>query len=228
MKLVCISDTHTRHHWIDEVPEGDVLIHAGDMTNRGSFEDLEFFLHWFAALPHPNKILISGNHDWCFERQSDASRKIVEDHGVIYLNDEGITIDGVKFWGSPVQPEFCNWAFNRRRGSEINEHWRKIPKNTDVLITHGPPYGILDETYMTRGPVGCGDLRDHILQRVKPKVHIFGHIHEAHGVEVVDGITFINASQLNDYYSKEADFNPVVFELDAKKKKRRRRSKLPE
>jgi Icc-related predicted phosphoesterase len=212
VKLVCISDTHTRHALIQDLPEGDVLIHSGDSCNRGSAEDLDFFLSWFSSQPHKEKILIAGNHDWIFERHPDQARRMVEDHDVIYLCDESTIIDGVKFYGSPVQPEFCNWAFNRRRGAELKKYWDKIPKDTDVLITHGPPAGILDETEMTREPVGCGDLLV-AVKRVKPKVHIFGHIHSAHGVKKIGKTTFINASQLDDHYRLVDEYKPIVFEL---------------
>ena len=213
MKLVCISDTHFRHLQMEPIPDGDVLIHAGDSLGHGQPYELEEFLEWFSELPHHDKILISGNHDWIFERQPGWAAKKCDDYGVIYLNDSGIDIEGVKFWGSPVQPEFCNWAFNRMRGPDIDRHWQLIPEDTDVLITHGPPFEILDDTYMTRGPVGCGDLRKHVFERVRPKVHIFGHIHEGHGMVEEDGITFINAAQINDYYSFADGFKPIVYEV---------------
>ena len=155
-----------------------------------------------------------------FEKNPEFAKQILQDNHIIYLQDSGIKIDGVNFWGSPVQPRFFNWAFNRDRGEDLDRHWQRIPENTDVLITHGPPYGILDTTKMTmknnpdpNGHVGCEDLRRHVLERVKPKVHIFGHIHSAHGVHEEEGITFINASQLTDRYHFRDDFNPVVFEV---------------
>jgi Icc-related predicted phosphoesterase len=215
MKLVAISDTHGKYNSIQPLPKGDVLIFAGDSIGCGYAYELEDFVAWFAAHPHPNKILIAGNHDWVFEKQPDLARKIVEDAGIIYLNDEAVEIDGIKFWGSPVSPAFNNWAFNRVRGDEINQHWVKIPENTDVLITHGPPYGVLDNTPMTQGPVGCSDLRRHVFDRVKPKFHIFGHIHSAYGTIKMDDTTFINASQIDDHYRLVQKFKPVVFNIKA-------------
>ena len=214
MRLVCLSDTHMKHWGVPRMPEGDVLIHAGDSLGCGNLAELEIFVDWFSKYDHPHKILIAGNHDWVFERQPKVARKVVEEAGVIYLNDDGVTIDGVKFWGSPVQPEFCDWAFNRKRGEEIDRHWQLIPDDTDVLITHGPPHGLLDKTEMTEVSVGCEDLRRHVLQRVKPMVHIFGHIHSAAGIRRKNGIKFINASQLDDYYSNPDGYRPLVFEVE--------------
>lgn len=215
MKLVCISDTHCQHNKID-LPEGDILIHSGDISYRGEKHEIENFAKWFVEQPFEHKILVAGNHDWMFEKDPEQAQKILDNAGdIIYLNDSGIEINGIKFWGSPVQPEFCNWAFNRKRGKEINEHWLKIPEDTDVLITHGPPMGILDSTHMTRGPVGCSDLFDHIMKRVKPQYHIFGHIHEGHGTKEFNGVKFVNASLLTDYYNFE--YEPIVVDIDGDK-----------
>ncbi|WP_308873929.1 metallophosphoesterase family protein [Thiothrix subterranea] len=139
MNLTFISDTHSLHDRLPAIDAGDVLIHCGDFTGRGTLDDTLNFAEFMAAQPFTHKIVIAGNHDWCFE---DKRRKIAEhilkEYGLIYLNDSGIEIDGVKFWGSPIQPEFCDWAFNRERGEAIRQHWDKIPADTDVLITHGP------------------------------------------------------------------------------------------
>ncbi len=142
MRLVCISDTHSQHDDIDLIPDGDVLIHAGDCLGRGSIFELEDFDYWLGELPHPTKILIAGNHDWCFQTRPNEARKLVTN--AIYLEDSGVTIGGLKFWGSPITPTFRNWAFNRDRGPDIAKHWDLIPDDTDVLVTHGPPEGIFD------------------------------------------------------------------------------------
>lgn len=178
MRLVCISDTHGQHRRV-ELPAGDVLIHAGDITLRGNMREVEDFAEWLAALPYRRKIVIAGNHDFCFQdhRAQDA-RAVLVAAGGTYLQDSGCVIDGKKFYGSPWQPWFMGWAFNLQRGSEIKLWWDRIPSDVDVLITHGPPYGHGDR--VGGEDVGCEDLLD-AIQRVRPKYHIFGHIHEGYG-----------------------------------------------
>ena len=162
VRLVILSDTHGLHEAIGKVPDGDVVIHAGDMTGRGTLEELPEFLDWFQALPHPSKLLIAGNHDWAFERQSARAEALVPP-GVTYLRDSGLSVGGVKFWGSPWQPWFYDWAFNLHRGAEIAAKWALIPDDVHVLITHGPPHGVLDVVDRPAGKhVGCEALRERI------------------------------------------------------------------
>ncbi|WMP16744.1 metallophosphatase domain-containing protein [Thiothrix lacustris] len=198
MKLTFISDTHSLHSLLT-LGTGDVLVHCGDFTGRGSLEDTLAFAQFMAKQNFTHKIVIAGNHDWCFEDQRrQEAESILNDHGIIYLNDSGIVLDGVTFWGSPIQPEFNDWAFNRQRGAPIRQHWDRIPAETDVLITHGPAFGILD--WCTHGArVGCEDLLE-IIQRIQPKIHACGHIHESYGIREQGGTTFINACILNEYY----------------------------
>ncbi|HFA51599.1 MAG TPA: metallophosphoesterase [Bacteroidetes bacterium] len=208
MKIVAISDTHSKHLQL-HLPIGDLLIHAGDVSGRGTEAEVLSFLDWFASLDFKYKIFIAGNHDYFFERMTDAYvRNLIPDN-IIYLNDEGTEIEGIKIWGSPVQPWFYDWAFNRRRGREIDKHWKLIPDDTDILITHGPAHGILDRT-RNGSLAGCEDLLRRI-KKVKPKYHIAGHIHEAYGMVEKDGTTFINASVLNLRY--ELVNEPIVFEI---------------
>ena len=188
--LVLTSDTHGRHRNLI-VPDGDVFIHAGDITRfGGEIDDLVDFNDYLATLPHPHKIVIAGNHDFCFERDNARSRSILTN--ATYLEDDGVSIDGVTYYGSPWQPVFLDWAFNLERGSALREKWAMIPEGTDVLITHGPPRGILDEVFGGER-VGCADLLERV-RKVNPKVHVFGHIHEARGMHEQDGTTFVNAS----------------------------------
>ena len=189
LALVCISDTHGRHREIP-VPAGDVFLFAGDLSNRGDPHDVSDFNDWLGTLPHPHKVMICGNHDFHFERDpADARRRITN---ATYLQDEGAEVLGLKVWGSPWQPRFFDWAFNLDRGPDIAARWKLIPDDTDILITHGPPAGILDQP-RRGGPVGCVDLLDRV-QEVKPKLHLFGHIHEARGVLDTPDTLFVNAS----------------------------------
>ncbi len=192
MRLVVLSDTHNRHHGL-AVPDGDVLVHCGDFTGHGSPAEIAAFDAFLAGLPHRHKVVIAGNHDFGFERRPAESRALLR-HAT-YLQDSGVTIDGVRFWGSPWQPWFYDWAFNLPRGPRLREKWALIPDDTDVLITHGPPHGILDLT--ARGePVGCEELLERV-RALRPRVHLFGHIHEASGRETRDGVLFVNASICN-------------------------------
>ncbi len=208
MKFVAISDTHSRHHNL-KLPKGDVLLHAGDISYKGKREEIIDFLNWFCRQNFKHRIFIAGNHDFYLEKESPAEIEKMIPTGITYLNDSGVTINGIHIWGSPVTPWFYNWAFNRHRGPSINRHWSLIPENTDVLLTHGPMYGILDSV-INGQHVGCKDLLKRV-QEVKPKVHVCGHIHEASGIQKQNGITFINASVLNESY--ELAHKPFVFEL---------------
>ncbi|HEY4121376.1 MAG TPA: metallophosphoesterase, partial [Byssovorax sp.] len=121
MRVVAVADTHLHHRGYD-LPDGDVFVHAGDLCREGTFRELEVAARWIQSLPHPTKIVVAGNHDWPFARSPEAAREVLGD-GVIYLEDAVATIDGVRFWGSPWQPEFCAWAFNLPRGPELAERW---------------------------------------------------------------------------------------------------------
>ncbi len=198
MTITCLSDTHSLHHRIPSIPDADILIHAGDISKYGDESQVVDFLHWFSALPHKHKIFIAGNHDFFFEnKREDYIRTVIPDN-VIYLNDSGCEINGIRIWGSPISPEFMNWAFNRKRDTEIQQHWNKIPENTDILITHGPPAGILDTTTNFQ-KTGCEDLLNTVL-KIRPAFHIFGHIHEAHGIITQASTTFVNAAILDEKY----------------------------
>lgn len=184
MRIVAISDIHMKHGQIS-LPDGDLLLIAGDMLNSGSFTELQMFTSWLQSRPHKHKIVVAGNHDWAFEDYPEEARKLIEDTGATYLQSQEAIVDTVKFYGSPYTPEFCNWAFNVPRSPLLKQHWDKIPQDTDVLITHGPPKGILD-LVTSRGSsnkglnVGCEDLVK-AVKTIKPKIHVFGHIHEGFG-----------------------------------------------
>ena len=205
-KIVAISDTHNHHRSLT-IPHGDILIHAGDYSNSGSREATIDFLDWLEALPHPHKILIAGNHDFFAERDRKGFRALVPKN-ICYLENESVTIENIKIWGSPFTPYFGGWAFNLHRGAEIKKVWDTIPEDTDILVTHGPPHGILDQTYRLEN-VGCEELLLRI-NAIKPHYHIFGHIHECPGIKDINGTTFINATQVDLMYRPVYD--PIVFE----------------
>lgn len=206
MRFVALSDTHGFHPRI-EVPDGDVLLHAGDCTNQGRLHELEDFNRFLEGLPHTHKVVIAGNHDFCFERQPEESAQILT--AATYLLDGAVEIEGIKIYGSPWQPEFFDWAFNLPRGPELARKWAAIPGDTDILMTHGPPQGILDET-SAGDAVGCADLLERLAD-LSVKVHLFGHIHEGYGEEVRGGTRYLNASIL-DHIKRRLN-RPWVFDL---------------
>jgi len=210
-KLVFISDTHGQHEQL-ELPKGDILIHAGDVSKSGNKLEVENFLNWFSKLDFAGKVFIAGNHDFYFESASQKEIENLIPKGVIYLNDSMAKIQGISFWGSPIQPWFFDFAFNRQRGQSIRRHWELIPKNVDVLVTHGPPYGILDET-AKKEKVGCADLLEKI-ESITAKIHAFGHIHEAYGMLEKDETVYINASVLDLSYKMKNKPIEVLFKIE--------------
>ncbi|MBI3651906.1 MAG: metallophosphatase domain-containing protein [Acidobacteria bacterium] len=218
MRLVITSDCHGKLQEA-ELPAGDILILAGDVfANRSAIPERDAYFQlnemheldaFCGALPYAQVLLIAGNHDWLFEVDKLAYRQLQH---ITYLQDSGIEIDGVKFYGSPHQPWFYDWAFNLpRKGKELAHYWSLIPEDTEVLITHGPPYGILDRPFGIQDHVGC----ELLLQRVsvvQPRVHAFGHIHGSYGQEKVGNTLFVNASLCNETY--KATNPPIVVDID--------------
>lgn len=219
MTIVAISDTHGSH-WGIKVPEADCLIHAGDFSSHGRLPDTLDFLKWFNTHPHPHKIFIAGNHDWLPEKDPGLFQTLLKQYPELtYLQDTSVVLDGLKVYGSPIQPTFYNWAFNRDRGEEIKRYWDMIPENTDVLITHGPPHGICDEAYRVgfniTEHVGCKDLFDATL-RIAPKLHLFGHIHYSGQTSyIAPKTTYANVSMLNEAYIVWG--KPMLFDIDKDK-----------
>jgi len=189
MRIVLISDTHGLHDQLT-VPAGDVLIHAGDLGRRGTLEELRAFNGFLGRMPHRHKILVAGNRDYSFERQPAECKTLLTN--ALYLQDEEISVDGIRIYGSPWQPPFMNTAFNLPRGEALREKWALIPAGIDILITHTPPYGLGDRIAIGE-LVGCRDLLD-AVRRIKPKLHGYGHVHEGYGRYNEGGILFINAS----------------------------------
>lgn len=227
MILTIISDTHNKHNQITEdLPGGDLLLHAGDISSMGYEHEIFSFLTWMNKIKgYGDKIFIAGNHDWGFQDNPKMVQELLEiAPSVTYLQDELEVIGddyqtAIKIWGSPWQPEFYNWAFNLpRNGEELKEKWDMIPMNTDILITHGPAWGYVDSVEGRRGDhLGCELLAERI-KVVKPKIHICGHIHTGNGY-MFDGDThYINASVLNERYNYahkpfQVDWNPETNEL---------------
>lgn len=206
MEIVALSDTHGMHDLA--IPSGDVLVHAGDVSMLGKSEEIQSFLGWFASLPHPRKLFIAGNHDFLLEKDTS----ILDGFPTIeYLMDEEIIIDGIKFYGSPWTPKFGEWAF-MRPDDELERAWNYIPADVDVLITHGPPYSILDRTvFYGNISVGSKSLLNRVLT-IRPKYHIFGHIHEGYGGKSRKATTFYNVSVMDEQYQQRN--SPIVFSVN--------------
>jgi len=211
MKICIISDTHMKHKFLSLKTYGaDVLIHCGDMTGNGGSGAMTQFFEWFSSQDQfKHKIAIAGNHDWIFEKNPALAKTLVPEN-VAYLEDEELIIDGVKFYGTPVQKIFCNWAFNRSE-AKMAQHWAAIPGDTDVLITHSPPYGIGDLVPWQGEHHGSPSLYMEVMERIKPKIHCFGHIHEGYGMKILENTKFINASNLDGDY--QCVNNPFLVEI---------------
>ncbi len=219
MKIVCISDTHNCNGQI-AIPDGDLLIHAGDATINGTVAEIMAFNKWFAGQPHEYKIFVAGNHDWLFERQNIKTRGLL-DVNIIYMQDSFVEIEGRKIYGAPWQPRFYDWAFNVMRGAEIAAKWQLIPEDIDILITHGPPHKILDEVKTRFGIEngGCEDLRRRVQEIAKLgrlKLHVFGHFHYSYGVAEDFGVRFVNASSCDEEYAPVQ--MPVIVEVNQRVK----------
>jgi Icc-related predicted phosphoesterase len=220
MKITFISDTHNKHKLITEdLPGGDLLIHAGDISSMGYEHEIREFCKWFSGINnYTHKVFIAGNHDWGFQKNVEKVNEILSFYSkIIYLQDDSIIIGSdelVNVYGSPWQPEFLNWAFNLpRKGNELKERWDKIPKSTDILITHGPAHGYVDRVIGEYENLGCELLAEKIKE-VKPKIHICGHIHSGYGYTFDGDTHYINASVLNEQYAYTN--KPLSVEWDSK------------
>mmetsp|Transcript_16309 Transcript_16309/g.19556 ORF Transcript_16309/g.19556 Transcript_16309/m.19556 type:complete len:272 (-) Transcript_16309:501-1316(-) len=227
VRFVCISDTHSRKLEPAQIPLGDVLIHAGDFTQVGKPGEVESFSEFLGSLPHEEKVVIAGNHDLAFDtnnyerlkrdfakflgKNPPSSEEVKSKlKNCIYLQDSAVRVKGVMIYGSPWQPWFHDWGFNLERGPQIKGVWDQIPEGIDILITHGPPLGHGDLCFPSNCRAGCFDLLE-AIERIRPRYHVFGHIHEGYGV-TTDGVTdFINASTCDIQY--KATQPPIVFDF---------------
>ena len=239
MKIVCISDTHNRHRELD-MPEGDILIHAGDFTHNGSKAEVQDFLNWLDNLEvkYGYILVVPGNHDKCLANKSQfnvdwfwehagatllidqsTNTRAIRRNTTLSIPDAGIFDAQVSIYGSPYTPLWGNGRTFMKSRDRLNKTWANIPGETDLLITHGPPKGILD-TVANGQTVGCKSLYNHVL-RVKPKLHVFGHVHDNYGgrpcrclnngVFEHEGIKFVNASVVR-HGSKRIN-QPIVIEI---------------
>lgn len=219
MKIVCLSDTHMAHRKVN-VPDGHILIHAGDFSRNGTASEIAEIDHWLGGLPHPHKIIIAGNHEAKLQ-QNPALRKGFRH--AIYLEDDLIEIQGLRIWGSPWSALFRNGAFMAPE-ADLDGIYSRIPENIDILVTHGPAFGVLDTTLYRGKPkhVGSRALADH-LQRIRPKLHVCGHVHQGYGQTLVavpadtpgarQHVQAINACVINKQRQPQAE--PISTVLDS-------------
>ncbi|KAJ3663776.1 hypothetical protein Zmor_008003 [Zophobas morio] len=227
VRIVCMSDTHSEYDnfTFRIIPDGDIFIHAGDFSMWGEDHEIIKFNNWIKSLPHRHKVVIAGNHELSFDEKCIFFTTFYRKHkgevrdvkklltDCIYLEDSAVTLCGLKIYGSPWQPEHGGLAFNLPRGQAILEKWNQIPEDVDILVTHGPPLGHGDRL-ISGGRAGCVELLSTIQKRVKPKFHIFGHIHEGYGISTDGTTTFVNACTCNRHYVPRN--LPIVFDIDSK------------
>lgn len=225
MRIVCMSDTHG--YCLPHLPAGDVLVHAGDFTKYGETDAVQSLSSHFAQYKQRqgfnDVICIAGNHDITFHQDyyektwtrhirsfdPTATREALQNCS--YLQDSSTTITTnnntkIVAYGSPWTPSFFNWAFNLKRGEALQQVWAGIPESTDILITHGPPKGRGDMT-LHSGQFGCQNLLCEVQQRVKPRLHVYGHIHEGYGTSFDGQTLYVNASSLDIGYQA---INPCI------------------
>ena len=201
MRILHLSDTHGHHRALTDLPLADIIVHSGDVGFAGTESEFTDFVDWFANLDYPHKVLVGGNHDSYMEEEDlDQIQKLLPNN-CHYLFHSGVTIEGLKFWGVPLY-------ISENISGVYFDLIKKIPSGTDVLVTHQPPYGILDKS----GPInfGCNDLLD-VVSTIRPKYHLFGHIHDAYGIEKTEHTTFANASIADENY--ELKNKAFVFEV---------------
>ncbi|CAL1705372.1 unnamed protein product [Somion occarium] len=200
-RFVCISDTHSHTHY--NVPPGDVLLHAGDLSSWGSYPQLAKTVNWLRTLPHPVKVVVAGNHDLCLDEEVElykssvvtAAKDMMRNEaalqaGIHYLEYDSaeVTVQNGRTWhfyGSPAAPKYASGSFQYRDIKQGDKIYNRIPSSTEILLTHTPPYGIHD--LCKKGThVGCRSLASHLQsdQLANCRLHVFGHIHEAFGVSI--------------------------------------------
>eukprot|EP00759_Apiculatamorpha_spiralis_P049880 PhF_6_TR44505/c0_g1_i1/m.68546 len=231
VRFVCISDTHGAHRQLTEqMPPGDILIHAGDFTNTGEESQIIDFNAWLGELPYRHKVVIAGNHDLTLDENMtqkqlrrfgmygkyDPKAMLAKITNCHYLFNSSVTLEGITIAGSPYQPWFHDWAFNLHRGDPCRKMWETIPTTpkVDVLVTHGPLLGHGDLCDGSGEHAGCADLLDWV-QTYKPRFMVCGHIHEGYGVTATTNrdTICVNASSLDVAYNTQRMNAPIVFDF---------------
>lgn len=210
MKCVAISDTHGKHHSVF-IPEGDVIIHCGDITRKSNLSEITDFIEWFGGLNFQYKILVAGNHDRFIGKRKPEFFELISANKISYLENTLVRVNGFTVFGSPYTLNYAGiGVFTYFDNPEAERIWSHIPEKVDILVTHAPPRGFRDFSRAENKNAGCQVLREKVLS-VKPRFHVFGHIHESYGIEQYEDSVFINASVTNG--SEEIVNNPVVFEI---------------
>lgn len=220
MKIWFISDTHNRHRELT-VPDADLVIHCGDESTHGNAwmnePEARQFLDWYSELDIETKVFVPGNHSTAVEQRLIRLEEYPE---IRFLINEPMQWNGLKLFGSPYTPLYQDWAYMKKR-SRLDEVWQSVPEDVDILITHGPPKGILDLTHDVDSKaliqVGCAALRRHVEERIRPQIHAFGHIHDEKGIRNYGMFTrgatqFINCSCCN--LATKLKNNGFVVEVD--------------
>lgn len=219
LKIVGISDVHDKWREV-KIPQCDILISAGDYSFHGSPMAVNHYHQWLNNQPAKHIISVQGNHEtWVEKNFEDAKAIALRACPRVHFMEEGlVVIDGVNIWCSAITPWFHDWAYNRVRGEEIQKHWNQIPDNTNILVTHGPPAGILDIVPRADGTpkerVGCHDLLARIKELKDLDLHFFGHIHESHGQHHEDGVSFYNVAVCDGYYMPSNGVTVVDYVRD--------------
>ena len=201
MRILHISDSHNLHRQLANLPPADIIIHSGDVSMAGTGNEVVDFINWFGGLEYKYKIFIAGNHDYCLDGKRQEMIRNFLPPNCYYLCNSGITIEGINFWGTP-------FFFRHDESGRYQEMITQIPNETDILITHRPPLGILDTVNNIR--FGCPDLLQ-VVQRICPRYHLFGHIHDVYGIMESEKTTFINAALMDEKYRLVN--NPIVFDI---------------
>ena len=208
MRVVLLSDTHGLHRKL-EVPNGDLLIHAGDFTFYSKPPSIVAdFNAWLGSLPHRHKIVTCGNHEYLLEEPRERGAIT----NATLLIDSGVEVGGIKIWGSPVTPLYGG-AFGKSKPEDRKRHWAQIPEGLDILITHGPLFAILDHSLSSERREGCPELLEAVFQ-ARPRVHVFGHIHHGYGTLRTTDTLFVNTSLMGEDSSLSRA--PVVIDLQVR------------
>jgi len=208
MRIVLISDTHGLHRQL-EVPGGDMLVHAGDCPFYSKPPSIiSDFNEWLGSLPHRHKAGIPGNHEFILEEPRNRGAIT----NAVLLIDSGVELDGLKIWGSPVTPLYGG-AFGKSNPEDRKRHWAQIPEGLDILVTHGPPFAILDHGAGAERREGCPQLLEAVF-RAFPRVHVFGHIHHGYGTLRTSDTLFVNASLMGEDGSLSRQ--PVVINFQVR------------